>query len=117
MVAALENECPRASAVGFAGRSPARAIVVALCVAAVSRHWAQAHEDLVVQYNRDIRPILSDNCFACHGFDKASREADLRLDEAESALADRGGYAAIVPHDAESSEVWRRIASGAALRT
>ena len=63
------------------------------------------------EYNRDVRPILSENCFACHGFDEAAREADLRLDVAESALADRGGYAAIVPGDLEASELWRRINS------
>jgi hypothetical protein len=64
-----------------------------------------------VDYNRDVRPILSENCFACHGFDEASREADLRLDVADSAVEDRGGYAAIVPGDFEASEAWRRIVS------
>src|SRR5690606_11970862 len=64
-----------------------------------------------VDYNRDIRPLLSENCFACHGFDEHAREADLRLDVAESAVEDRGGYAAIVPGDWAASEVWLRIAS------
>jgi hypothetical protein len=64
-----------------------------------------------VDYNRDVRPILSENCFACHGFDPSSREADLRLDLEEAAVADRGGYSAIVPGDLEASEAWRRIAS------
>ncbi|HEX6961736.1 MAG TPA: DUF1549 domain-containing protein, partial [Lacipirellula sp.] len=68
-------------------------------------------EPAPLEFNRDVRSILSENCFACHGFDEAAREADLRLDVAESALADRGGYAAIVPGDLEASEVWLRISS------
>jgi mono/diheme cytochrome c family protein len=64
-----------------------------------------------IDFNRDIRPILSENCFRCHGPDSATREADLRLDREDAALADRGGYAAIVPGDPEASEFIRRIGS------
>lgn len=64
-----------------------------------------------IDYNRDVRPILSENCFSCHGFDESSREADLRLDVAESALADRDGMPAIVAGDLAASEAWRRITS------
>jgi hypothetical protein len=64
-----------------------------------------------VDYNREVRPILSENCFACHGFDEESREADLRLDVSDSATTDRGGYAAIVAGDSAASEAWRRITS------
>src|SRR5687767_4414906 len=64
-----------------------------------------------LEFNRDVRPILSENCFACHGFDAAAREADLRLDLADSATEDRGGYAALVPGDPEASEAWRRVTS------
>ncbi|MFM2296649.1 MAG: hypothetical protein RL117_356 [Verrucomicrobiota bacterium] len=65
-----------------------------------------------VEFNRDVRPILSQNCFACHGFDAKTREADLRLDVRESAMG-RGesGKKAIVPGDVEASEVWHRINS------
>ena len=62
-----------------------------------------------IRYDRDIRPILSDRCFRCHGPDEAKRQKNLRLDLAESATADRGGYAAIVPGNPGRSELWRRV--------
>lgn len=62
-------------------------------------------------FNEHIRPILSDNCFACHGTDASHREANLRLDLAASALAERKGVRAVVPGDLENSEVWQRIIS------
>jgi hypothetical protein len=61
-------------------------------------------------YNRDVRPILSDNCFACHGPDKANRKAGLRLDERESATAPvKSGSTAIVPGDVKKSALVSRI--------
>ncbi|MEW4569491.1 PSD1 and planctomycete cytochrome C domain-containing protein [Tautonia sp. JC769] len=66
-------------------------------------------------YNRDVRPILSEHCFSCHGPDSEGRKADLRLDRFDAATADRGGYAALVPGDPESSELVYRIESDDAL--
>jgi hypothetical protein len=60
-----------------------------------------------LQYNRDVRPILSAACLACHGPDSASREADLRLDQRDAAIE----MAAITPGDPDGSEMIRRILS------
>ncbi|WP_414664508.1 PSD1 and planctomycete cytochrome C domain-containing protein [Horticoccus sp. 23ND18S-11] len=64
-----------------------------------------------VDYNRDIKPILAENCFSCHGFDEKGRKAKLRLDVAESAFTERNGFTAITPRDLTKSEAWIRITS------
>ena len=60
-----------------------------------------------VDYNEDVRPILSENCFYCHGPDGNKRKAKLRLDVREDALA----HKAFVPGDAEASELVKRLFS------
>jgi hypothetical protein len=64
-----------------------------------------------LDFNRDIRPILSENCFQCHGQDPAKREGKLRLDERDSATQLRDGFAAILPGRPDESEMIRRLAS------
>ncbi|HWL10494.1 MAG TPA: PSD1 and planctomycete cytochrome C domain-containing protein [Planctomicrobium sp.] len=64
-----------------------------------------------VSFSHEVLPLLSDRCFHCHGPDESHREADLRLDRLEDALADRGGYAALVPGDPQQSEFLKRILS------
>src|SRR4051812_36120272 len=72
---------------------------------------AAAHSPLprVVDFNRDIRPILSDNCYACHGPDKNKRKADLRLDTRDGLLATGGDHPLLTPGKPEQSELFRRI--------
>nr|WP_240893931.1 PSD1 and planctomycete cytochrome C domain-containing protein [Limisphaera ngatamarikiensis] len=73
--------------------------------------WVLVHAGAAepLRFNRDIRPILSDHCFHCHGFDANHRKADLRLDTREGATAPRKGRPAVVPGDPEASELWHRI--------
>ena len=60
-------------------------------------------------FAREIRPILSDNCFVCHGPDEDVREADVRIDQLEGVFSDRGGYSLVVPGKPEESELYLRI--------
>lgn len=82
-------------------------IQVALAVAAVLS--SSAAEPL--RYNRDIRPILSDNCFHCHGPDKKTRDGGRRLDLSEGAYEDIDGIRALVPGKPELSDAIERIFS------
>ena len=67
-----------------------------------------------VSFNRDIRPILSNKCFSCHGPDKHERKADLRLDLSEGsdgAYREKDGIFALKPGSIDDSELWHRIIS------
>src|SRR3954467_12947729 len=90
--------------------NPRRLISVAtLFIAVLLASRAQAAQTL--SFNRDIRPILSDKCYYCHGFDPKQRKADRRLDTLEGATAELDGGRAVVPGGLQKSDAWLRIIS------
>src|SRR3954462_5809824 len=86
------------------GRWEWRVVLMAAVVCPVA-----AAQSATVEFNRDIRPILSDKCYTCHGPDESKRKSKLRLDTEVGAKADLGGHFAIVPGDPARSELVRRV--------
>jgi hypothetical protein len=83
-----------------------RRIVPLLCAGILP---VSAAVERPLDYNRDVRPILSEHCFHCHGQDAKERKGKLRLDERDAALAVRDGHAAIVPGKPDASEAIKRM--------
>lgn len=77
-------------------------LVIAVWLGCPLVGWGQT----AVDFNRDIRPLLSDRCFQCHGPDEHDRQGELRLDQA---TGEQGAYRVIERGSAEQSELWRRI--------
>lgn len=68
--------------------------------------------DRKIEFNRDVRPILSNNCYLCHGPDKNQLQAGLRLDKRDDAITKlESGHTAIVPHDPTASYLLERVTS------
>src|SRR5258708_15713746 len=94
---------------GSGGHSPPPGLCRALAaaIAALLPPGTQIFAADKIEYNKTIRPILAETCFACHGPDSAARKADLRIDQRDVAAK----MQAIVPGDPEASELIRRIES------
>jgi hypothetical protein len=88
-----------------AGRNWIMLAAFALCARAFAQTPAR------IDFQREIRPILSDNCFLCHGPDSDSRMAGLRLDRPEAALAARPHGAPVVPGNSAASLLYQRISN------
>jgi hypothetical protein len=92
-------------------------ILFGLCSAALAGAApAEPKIPAVVKFNRDVRPIMANTCFKCHGPDMKANRANLRMDLPENAMAvrhDKSGreFTPIVPGKPEQSEVWRRVSS------
>ena len=86
-------------------------VVCLLCLTVCVGTSSIARAAEPVNFDRDIRPILSETCFLCHGPDPENRKGDLRLDTKVGALGDHGGNIAFVPGKPEESEAFRRMIS------
>ncbi|MFM7036487.1 MAG: PSD1 and planctomycete cytochrome C domain-containing protein [Planctomycetaceae bacterium] len=87
------------------------ATLLLFLIAAVHLHGAPVANAWQVTFNRDVRPILSDACFQCHGPDEQQRKGGLRLDQSEGALKGGDSGPAIVPGRPGDSLLWQRILS------
>ena len=85
-------------------------VLTAIFVFGATSHLA-AQDAVAIDFSRDIRPILSDTCYRCHGPDEEQLQADLRLDSRENVFADRDGYSILAAGDLKKSELWNRISS------
>jgi mono/diheme cytochrome c family protein len=88
---------------------PWTAALAMMCVAATGRSAETASAAPKISFSREIRPILSENCFSCHGPDEKGRKAGLRLDLEATAKAENDGAIAVVPGRPELSTLLQRI--------
>ena len=85
------------------------ALLISMSLAAPTKQVASSKGVRTPTYNADVRPILAESCFACHGPDSAARKAGLRLDRAQDAYAKRPGGTPVIPGDPLASRILERI--------
>src|SRR5438067_11404256 len=83
------------------------ALCCALLLSPAALHADESRPGGKVEFNRDIRPILSDTCYTCHGPAKSTRKAGLRLDTQDGLFADE----VVVPGQLGKSKLWERVSS------
>ena len=86
-------------------------ILLAMAVATPMSVHADTASKKLVSFSHQVRPIISDKCFKCHGPDAENNESEFRLDTFENATADLGGYAGIVPGNPKASRLIQTIHS------
>src|SRR5215213_6330072 len=77
--------------------SPSEKRVLAAPTTAAAAPAPAANKSKKIDFNRDVRPILSDNCFRCHGHDPGHRKAELRVDTKEGLFSVKDDVATVVP--------------------
>lgn len=95
----------------MSGRRPLIIPLASLVVGWIGVSQANGQAEDRVDYLTQVKPILKNFCYECHGEDRSRREADLRLDIKENAFADLGGYPNIAPGDPDDSELYIRVSS------
>jgi hypothetical protein len=87
------------------------ACIILLLAAIVLPAWAESTAPKPISFSHQVRPIISDKCFKCHGPDAENNKSEFRLDTFENATADLGGYAGIVPGNPKASRLIQTIHS------
>jgi hypothetical protein len=110
MLAGSGLRCPKRMALVEGARGSFLRACCATVLLLLLSQGAAAADDAAIEFNRDIRPILSENCYACHGPDARMRKAGLRLDvETDAKTRLESQSIAVVPGKRDQSELWARI--------